>query len=835
MTEQASNELLRLDELYSLCALDTPAEERFDRITRLAAHLYDAPIALISLVDRDRQWFKSRRGLDATETERSISFCTHAIKSNDLFVIPDATKDERFANNPLVTGAPHIRTYVGAPLIMSSGMRIGTLCLIYDEPQPTHECDYGPLKDIAAIAVDEFEFKRMERTREESEASLVEAFAASRENEELFSAIADAVGVGAWEFDPRSMALHWTPQTYAIHEVPPGFQPTLENGIGFYAPEYRETITTCVQACLSDGTPFDQQLQIDTAKGRRLWVRAIGRPIYDGSEVVKLVGAFQDITKIRAEQGALEQAIAEKDRAIVSLSSYQAALDKHAIVAITDAKGIITFANHNFCEISGYTSSELIGENHRILNSGTHDKSFFVQMWQTIGRGHSWQGEICNRRKDGSIYWVDTTVVPMQGEDGRPEKFVSIRYDITARKANEADLQKKRLEAEAANTAKSRFLATMSHELRTPMNAVLGMLEATLSTELQDGQRDQLSVAQDSAQNLLDLLNNILDLSKLEEGKLAAESIPFSLRDLLKEIQSVYEFTAREKCIGFEIAICDSVPESLVGDPTRLRQILNNLVGNAIKFTEDGGVRLTLAYNQREGTLDANVIDTGIGIDDSQIPHLFERFSQSDSSVTRRFGGSGLGLAITKQLIETMDGTIKVESTPGEGSKFSFTLPLRTARSQTIVTHSTAPHVQGKDSPIIPCTILVVDDNQVNRLVIETFLRPDRHTVYTACDGVEAVELVDQHDFDLVLMDIQMPEMDGITATKHIRARGDEKAHTPIIALTAHAMAGDREAYLAEGLTDYASKPIDAATLRQKITEHALTRTISENEKKTAY
>ncbi|MEM9233610.1 MAG: ATP-binding protein [Pseudomonadota bacterium] len=821
MTEQKTNELLRLDELYSLCALDTPAVERFDRITRLAAHLYNAPIALISLVDQDRQWFKSRRGLNAAETERSISFCTHAIESDEVFIIPDATKDERFADNPLVTGAPHIRTYVGAPLIMSSGMRIGTLCLIYDEPQPTHECDYGALQDIAAIAVDEFEYKRMVRTREESEASLVEAFSVSRANEELFSAIADAVSVGAWEFDPRSMVLHWTPETHAIHEVPPGFQPTLDNGISFYTPDSREIITACVQACLSDGTPFDEELQIDTARGRRLWVRAIGRPIYEGSEVAKIVGAFQDISKIRAERGALEQAVAEKDRAIVSLSSYQAALDKHAIVAITDAKGTITFANHNFCEISGYTSSELIGENHRILNSGTHEKSFFVQMWRTIGKGHSWQGEICNRRKDGSIYWVDTTVVPIQGEDGTPEKFVSIRYDITARKANEADLEKRRLEAEAANTAKSRFLATMSHELRTPMNAVLGMLEATLSTELQDGQRDQLSVAQESAQNLLDLLNNILDLSKLEEGKLTAESIPFSLQDLLREIQSVYEFTAQEKCISFEMAICDSVPQSVMGDPTRLRQIFNNLVGNAIKFTAEGGVRITLTYDEYEGVFKADVFDTGIGIGEDQIPLLFERFSQSDSSMTRRFGGSGLGLAITKQLIDTMKGTMEVESTFGKGSRFGFTLPLPIVESQKATTLPSPSPKQTSEGPITPCTILVVDDNHVNRLVIETLLRPDRHNIYTASDGAEALKLVDQHDFDLILMDIQMPEMDGITATKHIRARKDKKADLPVIALKAHTMAGDREAYLAEGLTDYASKPVDAATLRQKIMEHA--------------
>lgn len=374
------------------------------------------------------------------------------------------------------------------------------------------------------------------------------------------------------------------------------------------------------------------------------------------------------------------------DRLFVRLSeSYKnvedqkAILDLHSLVSITDIKGTITYVNELFCETSGYLADELIGLNHNVVNSGTYSKEFWHDMFQTIRSGGVWHNEVCNRKKNGELYWVDTTISAIMGANGKPINYISLRNDITDRKRHEEELLHAKELAEAATRAKSEFLANMSHEIRTPMNGVIGMTNLLLDTDLGRAQHGKALTIRRSAEALLTVVNDILDFSKIEAGQLDIDLMEFDLRQLVGEFASSMAFRAEEKGIEF---IC---PATLLehhwylGDPARIRQVLNNLVGNAIKFTEQGEVNVFIDIRERNDNshdITFEINDTGIGIEKNQIEYLFKRFTQADGSTTRRYGGTGLGLAICKQLVDLMGGQIEVSSQIGKGSTFRFSIQL---------------------------------------------------------------------------------------------------------------------------------------------------------------
>ena len=382
--------------------------------------------------------------------------------------------------------------------------------------------------------------------------------------------------------------------------------------------------------------------------------------------------------------------------------------------------------------------------------------------------------------------------------------------------------------AEAASDAKSEFLANISHELRTPMNGIIGMIDVTLDTPLTTEQAENLRTAQRCAYSLLSLLNEVLDLSKIEAGKMQLEQIPFELRTLLQDCLKSYEPAAIRKGVALVAAISPSVPEHAIGDPLRIRQITGNLLSNAVKFTERGSVELHADAAESESgdlVLQLVVRDTGVGIPGDKLAHIFEKFTQADGSVSRKYGGTGLGLAITRKLVELHAGEIRVESEVGVGASFYVTLPSGVSINPARREHSEALQASALDRPLDDgVRILLVEDNQVNQKVVCAILSKRGFEIAIASDGREALSKLEAGGFDLILMDVQMPVLDGLEATRLIR-QDARWSGLPIIAMTAHAMNGDRERCLTAGMDGYIAKPVHPSDLVETIEQFLRVRT----------
>jgi signal transduction histidine kinase/CheY-like chemotaxis protein len=674
------DEPARLAALHASGVLDTEREAVFDDIADLAAALCQSPMAMVSFVAADRQWFKAKVGLQAVETPRSDAFCAHAILADQVLVVPDATLDPRFADSPLVLGAPHVRSYAGAPIQSASGHLLGTVCAIDTVPRPFAPAQIAGLTVLARQVGRELELRRALNACTVEHRELREAHQRIDRLRLLLEQSQAQTHVGGWEFDLDSNTLYWTPETYRLHDLDPeSGPPDVTRAIDFYTPASRPQITAAVHQAIAHGTPYQLELELVTATGRPIWVWTTGRAVRESGRTVRLLGAFQDITERR--------------------------------------------------------------------------------------RAH-------------------------------------------------ADLERAKAAAEAANRAKSAFLATMSHEIRTPLHGILGYTELIRGTALDHQQQAYTEAVLGSGRTLLQLLDDILDLSKLEAGKLGVSCTTMLLQPAVEEVLQLLRATATAKQIPLSLHDETGTAAYVQADAQRVRQVLLNLVGNAVKFTDHGhvAVRLTTAAS---GHLLVAVEDSGIGIAADDLPQLFQDFSQVDAAPNRRFAGTGLGLAISRRLVEAMGGQVGVASEPGHGSTFWFTLPQAAAPTAAATSSAIAPDpATAPWQPPPGRRVLVAEDHPLNQRLLTAMLSRHGIVVAVAHDGAEAIAKAAATPFDLVLMDCRMPGTDGFAATRAIRAQeASGSRRVPIVALTANAMAEDRAECLAAGMDDFVAKPFSRATL----------------------
>jgi PAS domain S-box-containing protein len=540
--------------------------------------------------------------------------------------------------------------------------------------------------------------------------------------------------------------------------------------------------------------------------------------IRTGDELERLGSSFNMMTEtLRLSQEKIIAAHEYTDNIIRSMNDS---------LVVTKPDGVIERINRATLALLGYEEQELIGSQLSTILSSTwlvgntiSDSNEFADI---ISRGYVNNLETTYRARDGRLIPVLLSASLMHGMDNTVQGVVCVALNITERKQAEEVLREAKEAAEAASKAKSQFLANMSHEIRTPMNGVIGMLDLLLDSNMNEPQLRLARMAHSSAEKLLYVINDILDFSKIEAGKLELQPVVFRIRDTVKEVNDLFWLKAQKKNIGMSLYIDESVPDTVEGDSVRLRQILINLKGNALKFTEHGEVYLEARLEEEtleDILLRFEVRDTGTGITPDAQRKIFDAFSQADSSMARRHEGTGLGLAISKQLVEMMGGNIGMESTPGKGSLFWFTVRLK--RAHTIARQKVEGEAQGKVTESRPSDqqlrVLLAEDNPVNQEVGRLILEGLDCLVEVVDDGRLAVEEVFSEEYDLVFMDCQMPDLDGYEATSMIRQReakiGGGRRRVPIIALTAHAMEGDRELCLAAGMDDYVSKPFNAAQI----------------------
>ncbi len=484
---------------------------------------------------------------------------------------------------------------------------------------------------------------------------------------------------------------------------------------------------------------------------------------------------------------------------------------------IVDPKPVV-FANRAFYEMAGYDEGEIIGKSPEILFGWQTDKGNAEEFRNSEENGRDFISETLTYRKDGSSFWCAWRSTHIAGADGRRSHQVILLSDVTDVRRTQETLLKAKEDAERAGAVKAAFLATMSHEIRTPMNGVMGVLDLLGDGDLSAEQKKLLGVAKSSGRALLDIINDVLDYSRIEAGKMRLSIKPFRLREMVEDAVSVVRLEAEAKGLEITVEAQDAVPGIVSGDAGRIRQILLNLLSNAVKFTEKGTVATRVIHlmdrddsGHKYSLLRFEVSDTGLGISSEDQEKIFRDFSQVERSFSRRFGGTGLGLAITRRMVRLMDGEIGVESRIGQGSKFWFMLSLPVAENLQADENGDDKN-EAKSEENHSCReikVLLVEDNPTNQMIAGCYLDKAGLKHDIANDGAEAISRVKSGTYDLILMDVSMPEMDGMEATRRIREIGGWAENVPIIALTAHTMAGDKERCLEAGMNDHLAKPMN--------------------------
>jgi len=782
------DESARLDALRRYEILDTEPEQAFDDLVELAAKICQTPIALVSLVDPLRQWFKAKTGVAACETSRDIAFCAHAILQRAVFEIPDTVTDPRFATNPLVTAEPFIRFYAGTPLVTPDGYALGTLCVIDRVPKHLNEDQRQALTTLGRQVVSLLELRLRHRLLERSVAS-------QKESQLIQSQLSFALDHG---IDGAALLDREGRYTYMnqAHAEIYGYEAAELIGQSWtvlYSSEWVARITEKFFPILLQQGHWRGEVPSKKKSGDEVLVEfsltLLSQQDMSGNW---LLCTCRDIT-------AKKMAKYELFRVQARLQSVLDAATEVSIIA-TDPQGLITVFNRGAERMLGYSTEEMVGKQTPAIIHLPEEVSMHSQALTTrFGRqiegfgafvelarlGSSEEREWTYVRKDGSRLTVNLVVTSVRNDGNEVTGYLGVATDITARKQAETkleqgarEMERRNLElAEAHNRAleatqaKSEFLASMSHEIRTPMNAIIGMADLLQDTALTGEQQEYVRRFSRAATSLTDLINDILDLTKIEAGHLELELVPFNLPDLVDKTAELMAVRANAKALELAAFVHPDVPPYVMGDPTRLRQVLVNLIGNAIKFTEQGEVIIRVDPSRDKANPSALhffVSDTGIGIPSDKIQTIFDSFTQVDSSTTRKYGGTGLGLNISKRIVELMGSHIEVTSREGHGSMFAFTLQMAAVPGIENTPEHLPISLQGR-------RILIVDDNDTNRMIVREFLVHLGVILHEASDGPAALTALDKaqrqgEPYDLVILDFHMRGMNGLDLAQAIRA-----------------------------------------------------------------
>jgi PAS domain S-box-containing protein len=834
------NEAVRLEALRRYAILDTLPEQEFDDLTRLAALICGTPIALVSFVDEERQWFKSKVGIKASETPRDISFCAHAILKPHLLLIPDASADERFRLNPLVTGEPKIRFYAGAPLVTQDGHALGTICVLDQVPRQLSQAQCDALKALARLAVAELELRR---SVSDLSQSIRERRRTEKELDQLFTLSLDMLCIAGFDGYFKRVNPAWE----RVLGIPS--RELLERPyVDFVHPDDRAATVTEGKKLSSGAETIAFENRYRRGDGSYIWllwnattsaseklIFAVARDVTERKRAERRTNAGYAVTRVLAQAESLETATPQILSSIAESLDWKVGaiwqLDEDAqllhcvevwhspgsqlpkfeaatrTLKVRRGDGLpgqvwetgqpawvkqLPAAGH-FPRIAidheeGLRSAfafpirsagKFMGVIEFFAGEPREMDQELLEMFDSIGSQVGQFIDRCRAESDLRVY-ADYLEAARQAQEQDARRLAEL--------VKELEVEKKK--AEEATRAKSEFLANMSHEIRTPMNAIIGMTELALDTKLKPEQRDYLRTVKSSANSLVSLINDILDFSKIEARKLELDRAEFSLRDTLEDTLRVLAVRAQQKGLELACHIPPEIPDALMGDPQRLQRIILNLVSNAVKFTEHGEVVVHVAVessSDKRIVLRIGVTDTGIGIAPADRQRIFEAFAQADSSTTRRYGGTGLGLAICEQLVELMGGRITVESEVGRGSTFQFTAQFDLQPSQDGSEDAAA--VRLRNLPV-----LVVDDNSTNRRIIEEMVASWRMKPVAVENGPAALEAVAKAHrsgapFRLILLDSHMPEMDGFEVARRIRQDAHSR-DTDLILLTS---AGHRE------------------------------------------
>jgi PAS domain S-box-containing protein len=765
----------------------------FDRARRLACTLFkDADAAVVLMGDGDA-W---RSHDPSGEAPKDAPVARLVIDSGELLWIADASLDERFRHRPNVTGPAHVRFYAAAPIRLEDGSIPGVFAVAGTEPKPYDEALAARLQDLADVVADEWSRIQARKARE----------TARRESDlaqRMVAQIIDTAPLSLLMTDLEMRVVSASPRWIDSRQL--GDREVTGHSLYELFPSTHEKWRPVYDRCLAGESVQADRVELHRPDGSVIWLQVDLTPWREsGGEIGGLIISSHDVTTMVE---ALERTERSEERLRVAMET----ADIHVWELDYRRQELINIGAAASFYNEEPTYQQLARDIWSTLDE--RDQPRVKEEWRRhMEEGAPYRPEYRVRRSDGQEVWVQGAVRYLTDDQGQPLRMIGALQNITDRKAAELALVHAKEEAESATRAKSAFLATMSHEIRTPLNGVLGMAQAMAMGEVTDQQRERLDVIRQSGESLLAILNDVLDLSKIEAGKLELEQAEFDIDELSRGAIGAFAATAQAKGLSFELKVARGARGVYRGDSVRVRQILYNLVSNALKFTETGSVNV--AVTRRGAALTISVRDSGIGIAPEKLLGLFQKFEQADASTTRRYGGTGLGLAICRDLAELMSGSIRAESVLGEGATFTVDLPLKRLAAAPA---ATAPAHAQAHAPAdgVSIRVLAAEDNGMNQLVLRTLLEQVGVEPVIVGNGREAVEAWAREPWDLILMDVQMPEMDGPTATGVIRARerAEGRPRTPIVALTANAMSHQVAEYLRTGMDDFVAKPIEAARL----------------------